>query len=91
MMVTLEIPDRLAEQLSRLPRETVSKQFVAAWAADAYRTGRFSSGKLAGLLGMERLALTQMLGAAGVYPGTSGDEVDADTAALDKLLGPVGE
>jgi hypothetical protein len=91
MTVTLEIPDRLAEQLSHLPRETVSQQFVAAWAADAYRAGRFSSGKLAGLLGMERLAVMRMLSAAGVYPGTTGDEVDADTAALDKLLGPTGE
>lgn len=89
MTLTLEIPDTLAEELSRLPRSDVSRQFVEAWAAEAYRLGRFSSGKLAGLLGMDRLALTRMLGEAGVYPGTTGEEAAADAGALERLLGPV--
>ena len=88
MTLTLEIPDPLAEELSRLPRNDVSRQFIEAWAAEAYRLGRFSTARLAGLLGMERLALTRMLGEAGVYPGTTGEEVVADSAALDRLLGP---
>lgn len=88
MTFTLEIPDPLAEELIRLPRTDISRQFVEAWAAEAYRRGRFSTGRLAGLLGMDRLALTRMLGEAGVYPGTSGEEVAADAGALDRVLGP---
>lgn len=88
MTLTLEVPDTLVEELSRLPRGEVSRQFIEAWAAEAYRLGRFSTAKLAGLLGMDRLALTRMLGEAGVYPGTTEEEVAADADALERVLGP---
>ena len=91
MTLTLEIPDPLAEELRRQTDKDISHQFIEAWAAEAYRLGRASTGKLARLLGMERVALTRMLGEAGVYPGTSGKDVEQDAAALDRLLGPVGE
>ena len=91
MMLTLEIPDPLGEELRRQTGEDISRQFIEAWAAEAYRTGRASTGKLARLLGMERVALTRMLGEAGVYPGTSSEDAVHDAATLDRLLGPVGE
>ena len=91
MTLTLEIPDPLAEELRHQTGKDISRQFIEAWAAEAYRTGRASTGKLARLLGMERLALTQMLGEAGVYPGTGSEDAAQDAAALDRLLGPVGE
>jgi predicted HTH domain antitoxin len=91
MTLTLEIPDPLAEELRRQTDKDISHQFIEAWAAEAYRLGRASTGKLARLLGMERVALTRMLGEAGVYPGTSGEDVEQDATAFDRLLGPVGE
>ena len=91
MTLTLEIPDSLAEELRRQTDKDISRQFIEAWAAEAYRLGRASTGKLARLLGMERVALTRMLGAAGVYPGTTSEDLEQDVAALDRLLGPVGE
>jgi predicted HTH domain antitoxin len=91
MTLTLEIPDPLAEELSRQTDKDISHQFIEAWAAEAYRLGRASTGKLARLLGMERVALTRMLGETGVYPGTNSEDVEQDAAALDRLLGPVSE
>ena len=91
MTLTFEIPDPLAEELRRETDKDISRQFIEAWAAEAYRTGRASTGKLARLLGMERLALTRILGDAGVYPGTNSEDAENDAAALDRLLGPVGE
>src|SRR5438132_930525 len=85
MTLTLEVPDPLAEELRQLSGKEVSRQFIEAWAADAYRTGRLSSGRLARLLGMERLALTHMLGEAGVYPGTASEEAEQDAEGLDRL------
>lgn len=87
MTLTLEIPDPLVEELARQADKDISRQFIEAWAAEAYRTGRASTGKLARLLGMERLALTHLLGEAGVYPGPSPEDVEEDGAALDRLLG----
>ena len=91
MTLTLEIPDPLAEELRRHTDKDISRQFVEAWAAEAYRMGRASTAKLARLLGMERVALTRMLGEAGVYPGTNSEDVEQDGVTLDRLLGPVGE
>ena len=53
MMLTLEIPDPLGEELRRQTGQDISRQFIEAWAAEAYRMGRASTGKLARLLGME--------------------------------------
>ena len=89
MTLTLEIPDPLAEELRQLSEKEVSRQFIGAWAAEAYRTGRLSTGRLARLLDMDRLAMTRMLGDAGVYPGTTGEEVEQDAEALGRLLGPL--
>ena len=91
MTLTLEIPDPLADELRSQTDKDISRQFIEAWAAEAYRTGRASTGKLARLLGMERVALTRMLGEAGVYPGTTSEDAEQDAATLDRLLGPVGE
>jgi hypothetical protein len=91
MTLTLEIPDSLAEELRGQTAKDISRQFIEAWAAEAYRTGRASTGKLARLLGMERIALVRMLGEAGVYPGSNREDLEADRATLDRLLGHVGE
>jgi predicted HTH domain antitoxin len=87
MTLTLEIPDPLGTELHQFSEKEISRQFIEAWAAEAYRTGRLSSGKLARLLDMDRLAVTRMLGNAGVYPGTTSEEAEQDAAALSRLLG----
>jgi hypothetical protein len=87
MTLKLEIPDPLAAELHQFSEEEISKQFLEAWAAEAYRTGRFSTGRLARLLSIDRLAVTRMLGVAGVYPGPTGEETGQDADALSRILG----
>ena len=88
MSVTIELPAEIERQLREQDPaldESARAQFLVAH----YQAGKLSTGDLAMILGVKtRHEVEQWLGERGVYRPYSLDDLDADRAALDKLLGP---
>jgi hypothetical protein len=87
--VTFELPEDVADAL-RARLGDVAKAARQALLVAAFRGGEISHHELARGLGLDRFETDTLLQRLGVTEHTlSSDEVDADRATLDRLLGPV--
>ena len=85
MKVTLDIPDEIADELSRRMGNP-ARAAVEALASRAYDKGVFSLEQVRLLLGQEsRWEAQQVLSANGVWPGTTVDDFESDMAVLKTL------
>ena len=86
MQVTVELPDQVAHQLGETPA-AVARQVVESAAAESYRGGRLSHRQVGQLLGLDYWQTEDFLRERNVPLSYSNADLNADCAALDKILG----
>jgi len=86
MNVTVELPDQVAHQWGKNPTE-VARQVLAYAAVESYRTGHLSHRQFGQLLGLDYWQTEDFLQEHHVPLNYSDADVEADCAALDKILG----
>ena len=86
MLVTLNIPDIIARQLTP-DAAGVSRVIVENMAAQAYRRGMLSSREVSVLLGHEsRWETEDFLSAHDAWPGLTAEEAAEDARTLSRLM-----
>ena len=86
MSLTISIPDEFADVLGGSAEER-EKRAREALALELYREGRISALGGARLCGTDLLAFQGVLTARGIPRNYSVEDLHADVAALDRLLG----
>jgi predicted HTH domain antitoxin len=90
LTVALDLPRDLLGALD-VPQTEVEARLRELIALELFREGRISSGKGAELLGISKLAFIQLLSQHRIdYFTESPDELEADLATLERLLGDDG-
>jgi predicted HTH domain antitoxin len=87
MHVTMELPDQVAHQLGETPA-AVARHVLEYAAVESYRAGRLSHRQLGQLLGLDYWQTEDFLRERNVPLNYSDTDLEADCAALDKILGP---
>ncbi len=86
MRITLEIPDRIAAQLTDKP-ETLTQRFLEIIAVEAYRKGLIGSGEVGQLLGFaSRWDTYTFLQREHAEPPYTEADLEGDRATLKNLL-----
>lgn len=90
MNITLNIPAGAEATLREALGPDLSTAALEALLTEGYRTGKLSTGDIAEALGCEtRLEAERWLSQRKVALNYSLDDLDADRATLDRVLGPV--
>ena len=87
MQVTVELPDQVAHQWGETP-DAVARHVMEYAAVESYRVGRLSHRQVGQLLGMDYWQTENFLQEHQIPLNYSDADVEADCAALDKILGP---
>jgi hypothetical protein len=88
MLLTLNIPDQIAESLREAYGNDLSRTALEHFALEGYRTGKISRFQVQVLLGFEsRWDTENWLGERGVNLSYSLQDLHADRGTLDRLLG----
>jgi predicted HTH domain antitoxin len=87
MHVTVELPDQVAHQLGDTPA-AVARHVTESAAVEGYRTGRLSHRQVGQLLALDYWQTEDFLREHNVPLNYSNADMDADSATLDKILGP---
>lgn len=83
MLITIEIPDRVAEKLS--PSDLTPRSFLEAFAADGYRNERLSRREVGTLLGFNRWQTEEFLSARNATKPYSFEDAAVDQKSLESL------
>jgi predicted HTH domain antitoxin len=86
MPVTIDIPEKLAEQLEAAWGGDLAQAAKEALAVEGYRADKLSMGQVAALLDLSIDAADGFLKARGVDPKYTPDDLDRDVASLERLL-----
>ena len=87
MHVTVELPDQVAHQFGDTPA-AVARHVTESAALEGYRTGRLSHRQVGELLGLDYWQTENFLREHNVPLNYCIADMEADNAALDKILGP---
>ena len=85
MKVTVDLPDQIAGQWGDTPR-AIGRRMLEDAAIEGYRDGRLSHRQVGDLLGLDYWQTEAFLEQRGVPLNYSHADLDADCAALDKIL-----
>ncbi len=85
MQVTVEMPDQCARQWGDTP-DAVGRHILEDAAIERYRAGRLSQRQFGDLLGLDYWQAETFLQQRGVPLNYSSADLDADRAALEKIL-----
>ncbi len=88
MHLTVELPDQVARQLGGTPA-AVTRHFIEYAAVEGYRVGRLSHRQVGQLLGLDYWQTEGFLLERNVPLNYSSADLEADSEALEKKLGPV--
>jgi predicted HTH domain antitoxin len=84
----MELPDDVAHQWGETPA-AVARHVIESAALESYRAGHLSHRQVGQLLGLDYWQTENFLRERNVPLNYSGADLDADSAALDKILGPL--
>ena len=85
MQITIEIPDRIVEQLGE-DSKSIERRLLEVMVADTYRAGGLSTAEVGRILGFaSRLETHHFLQRANVYLNYDEAELEGDMEALDRL------
>jgi predicted HTH domain antitoxin len=87
MHVTVELPDQVAHQWGETPA-AVGRNVIEYAAVESYRVGRLSHRQVGQLLGLDYWQTENFLRERNVPLNYSSADLEADSTALDKILGP---
>jgi hypothetical protein len=89
MDFSITIPDQAGETLRQAFGEDLSRAALEAMAIEGYRSGKLSTYEVQTLLGLEdRWATEAWLAQHQVHLNYGWEDLEADRAALDRVLGP---
>lgn len=86
MHVTVELPDQVARQWGETP-DAVARHVMEFAAVESYRVGRLSHRQVGQLLGLDYWQTEDFLRERNVPLNYFDSDSEADSAALDKILG----
>lgn len=84
--VTVKLPERIAQTLGDTP-EAMARQLLENSAVEGYRAGRLSHRQVGEMLGLDYWQAETFLSDRGVALNYGAADLEADRAALDKILG----
>ena len=87
MQVTVKMPDEVARQWGETP-DDVGRHVMEDAAIQAYQAGRISHRQVGEMLGLDYWQAEAFLRERAVPIKYSAMDLEADNAALDKILGP---
>jgi hypothetical protein len=88
-VITLEIYRETQQTLEEAFGPALNRAALEALAVEGYRQGKFSAYQVQKLLGLEdRWQTQEWLGGRGVPLNYTLEDLDADRATLDRVLGP---
>ena len=85
MQVTVELPDQVARQWGETP-DAVGRHVLEDVAIEGYRTGRLSHRQFGQMLGLDYWQTEDFLEQRGVPLNYTATDLEADNAALAKIL-----
>lgn len=85
--VTIELPDAIVSGLGHTPGE-IARRVLEAVVLDAYRSERLSRGEVRRILGLSWQETEDLLASHGIPYQYTVDDLNADRANLDRILGP---
>jgi predicted HTH domain antitoxin len=86
MQVTVKMPDQIARQWGDTP-DAVGRHVMEDAAIEGYRGGRLSHRQVGALLGLDYWQTEAFLKERGVPVNYSAADLEADNAALERILG----
>lgn len=86
MQLTMKLPDHVARQFGDTP-DIVGRRVMEDAAIEEYRSGRLSHRQVGGMLGLDYWQTEDFLKDRGVPLNYSAADLEADSVALDKILG----
>ncbi len=84
--ITIELPDAIVRDLGQSPGE-ITRRVLEAIVLEGYRTERLSRGEVRRLLGLTWQETEEFLAKHGIPCHYTIDDLNADRANLDKVLG----
>jgi predicted HTH domain antitoxin len=85
--ITIELPDAIVRDLGQSPGE-ITRRVLEAIVLEGYRSERLSRGEVRRLLGLSWQETEEFLAKHGIPYHYAIDDLNADRANLDKVLGP---
>ena len=85
--ITIDLPDAIVKELGRDPGE-ITRRVLEAVVLEAYRSQRLSRGEVRRLLGLSWQETEDFLAKHGISYHYTMDDLNADRANLDRILGP---
>jgi predicted HTH domain antitoxin len=85
--ITIELPDTIVRDLGYTPGE-ITRRVLEAVVLEAYRSERLSRGEVRRILGLSWQETEDFLAKHGIPYQYTIDDLNADRASLDRILGP---
>jgi len=85
--ITIELPDTIVRDLGQTPGE-ITRRVLEAVVLEAYRSERLSRGQVSRVLGLSWQETEDFLAKHGIPYHYTIDDLNADRANLDRVLGP---